>query len=128
MNERDQDKANDHQKQPCAVFTEMYKLPAVPLMGIDPYGGESSYIFGKPNEECDQAKSQKQRHAMELSIWTVVNPCWTKDSGYKNKKQNADVLNEVMRKEVSVNEDSQRGSNFHAGIACIAHIQNSRDT
>src|ERR1700679_1450202 len=58
MHPGNQNKANDHQQEPGTVFAEMDRLPAIALMGIDPYGGKSPYIFGTPDEERDQAEPQ----------------------------------------------------------------------
>jgi len=57
MYERNQNKADDHQEKPCAVFAEIYELPSVSLIWIDPYCGERADVFGTPDEEGNKPKA-----------------------------------------------------------------------
>jgi hypothetical protein len=107
MNQRNQNKADDHQEEPGAIFTKMDRLPSMSLMGIDPYGSERAYIFGAPNEKGDQAESEQQRHPPGLAIGAVINPRRAGDGHHCDKEYYPHVPDKVMRKKIDINQNGQ---------------------
>jgi hypothetical protein len=126
VNEGDKDKTDDHQEQPRAIFAEVDKLPAMPLMGIDPYVGEGAYVFRGPDEESDQTKAEQQWHTPLLSIRAKVNPCGTEGNRDKYKEQIARIGDEVVGEEIGVDEDGQSCCKFCVGIARVSHVHDAR--
>ena len=103
---RHDDDGNDDEQKPRTDFADMDKRPSGLLIRILPGAEERRDVFGNPDEKTDKQKGQDQGHFIDCVMQSERHSRPEEDKEQQDFQAPADVVREMMRKKVRVNQET----------------------
>lgn len=108
MDERYEDKTDDHEEKPGSDFFRPYGVPPIDLVGIEPDIHIGSDIFPDPYHGRDESKSEYQIHRVISTIGLIVDEGLPIDKEEREDNPPSYIVDKMMRKKVYINECSDQ--------------------